>query len=113
MRRILKWLKAKLGIPSTEERLAKLIEYSSDLHRRIMMLEDLYKNLAAIGVDVHFKEPHMILIFSHIGGGQIRHIPAHFSNLTDLNEFCRRLKNQFNTDRITFDLPHGCPKFFD
>lgn len=110
MARFMKWLKDKLGIMALESR---LLEENASLQRRIHYLEGVYKNLASIGVDVHFKEPHMIVIYSHLGGGQIRHIPAYFNNLTELNEYCRRLRKEFNTERIIFDLPHGCPKFFD
>ena len=38
----------------------------------IEKLNVLYSNLTSIGIDVHFKSPHMILIFSRLKGGQIR-----------------------------------------
>ena len=70
-------------------------------------LNNLYRNLASIGVDVHFREPHMILVYSHINGGQLRHINAEFANLQELNAFVKRLEAEFRTSRTTWDLPHG------
>ena len=39
----------------------------------IANLRTLYSNLTSIGVDVHFKSPSMIIVFSKLKGGQIRH----------------------------------------
>jgi hypothetical protein len=70
-------------------------------------LNNLYRNLASIGVDVHFKEPHMILVYSRLNGGQLRHISAEFASLQDLNAFVKRLESEFRTTRTTWDLPRG------
>jgi len=77
--------------------------YNNDC--KINRLNNLYKDLIFIGVDVHFKSPHMILIYSPLKGGQIREIKADFKNMKDLNDFVLELRNRFNTDNITFDLP--------
>lgn len=68
-------------------------------------LEDTMKDLVNIGVDVHFKEPHMILIYSRLNGGQLRHIDADFKNLKDLDLFVCELRGRFNTSRETWDVP--------
>ena len=80
------------------------------LQTRIIDLERLYSDLVSIGVDVHFKEPHMILIYSKINGGQLRHIEASFGNLKELNEFCRSLREKYKTKMQTNDLPPGMPR---
>ena len=68
-------------------------------------LRELHKDLVSIGVDVHFKEQSMILVYTHLGGGQIRHIPGRFDNLSDLRMFVERLRSQFRTDVLTVDAP--------
>lgn len=73
----------------------------------IKCLNGLYGNLVNIGVDVHFKEPHMILIYSRLNGGQLRHVEADFKNLRDLDDFVRELKARYRTDRETWDTPRG------
>ena len=64
-----------------------------------------YNNLVSIGVDVHFKSPHMILVYSDLGGGQLRHIEASFDNLKELTEFVNSLRLRFKTNRVIFDSP--------
>lgn len=66
-------------------------------------LEKLYSDLVSIGVDVHFKEPHMILIYSKLNGGQIRHIPANFKTMKELQSFVQWLKEKYSTDIETWD----------
>lgn len=78
----------------------------------IKCLNELYGNLVSIGVDVHFKEPHMILIYSKLNGGQLRHIEASFDNLYQLNNFVKDLRERFRTDRETWDFPCGVSKEF-
>ena len=73
---------------------------------QIDTLFDLYKDLVSIGIDVHFNEPHMILIFSKLKGGQIRHIEADFKDLRDLRDFTQELKRRFNTEKVLFDAPY-------
>lgn len=77
------------------------------LQTRVIQLERLYSDLVSIGVDVHFKEPHMILIYSKINGGQLRHIEADFKDLCELNEFTRHLRERYNASSRaeTWDLP--------
>ena len=70
-------------------------------------LNRLYTDLTSIGIDVHFKEPHMILIYSHLNGGQIRHIDADFDNISDLNSFVRELKDRFKVTHTIYDRPFG------
>lgn len=79
----------------------------------IKCLSELYGNLVNIGVDVHFKEPHMILIYSRLNGGQLRHIEADFKDLRQLDELVRELKARYRTDRETWDPPQGGMKLTD
>lgn len=69
-------------------------------------------DLVSIGVDVHFKEPHMILIYSRLNGGQIREISADFRDMRELQQFVEELKNRFNTRMVTVDRPMGMNKRF-
>jgi hypothetical protein len=77
--------------------------YNNDC--KIRRLNNLYKDLVSIGVDVHFKSPHMILIYSRLKGGQIFEIDAHFDNNKDLMDFVKELKYRFNTSYIHTDIP--------
>lgn len=81
------------------------------LRRRVYELEELTKNLVTIGVDVHFREPNMILIFSHINGGQIRHIDANFTSMHELNALVSELKVRYHTTRVVVDMPPGHRKY--
>ncbi len=85
--------------------ICKLIE-------RLETLERLYKDLALVGVDVHFKEPHMILVFSRFNGGTIRHIEANFDSIRDLELFCQELKKKFNTEKFVFDAHSQVKDYF-
>ncbi len=68
-------------------------------------LDKHYRDLVSIGVDVHFKKPHMILIYSHLNGGLIKHIDAAFDNLQDLTELVRELEDRYKTRRTIWDVP--------
>lgn len=78
----------------------------------IETLNRLYSDLVSIGIDIHFKNPHMILIFSKINGGQIRHIDADFKDLRELNDFARWLKEKYQTREICWDAPLDVKKLF-
>jgi hypothetical protein len=93
-----------------EEMIRNLEMEISLLKRKVDSLEKFYQDVVHIGVDVHFKSPHMILIYTRLGGGQIREIEANFENLRELNQFCQQLKSAFRTDQMTIDLPHGIPR---
>ena len=67
--------------------------------------DKLLDDLVHIGVDVHFKEPHMILVFSKLNGGQIRHIKADFKDLRELRLFVQEMKERYKTKHTTWDLP--------
>ena len=99
--RLKKWLQRKL--------LSFLGLYQ--LRGRVKELERLNKDLVNIGVDVHFKEPHMILIYTKLGGGQIRHVEASFKSLRELNEFVRELRERYHTNAVTYDLPRGMRRY--
>jgi len=73
--------------------------------RRIKSTEDNLVGLTSIGVDVHFKSPHMILIFSKLKGGQIRHIEADFKNMRELQDLVERLKTTYKPQRVWWDCP--------
>lgn len=70
-----------------------------------MLLTQTIENLVNIGVDVHFKSPHMILIYSKLNGGQLRHIDADFKDIRDLQRFVGDLKARFRTNIDTWDTP--------
>lgn len=97
------WIRSKirhwLGISSNETRLNEL--------------DSLYSDLVSIGVDVHFRgQPHMILIFSRLKGGQIREISAHFNSLQELNDLCKYLKDRYKPSSTFVDMPYGFRREF-
>lgn len=67
-----------------------------------MKLIDLHNT---IGVDVHFKSNHMILIFSKLNG-QLRHIDVGFNTLQELNNLVKHLKKRYGTNRCFVDSPY-------
>lgn len=93
---MLKKIKKWLGIDQIKKQVDDLEHFTKALH-----------NLVHIGVDVHFKEPHMILIYTKLNGGQLRHIDANFDNLKDLEVFVKELKEKFKTNRDIWDLPQS------
>lgn len=98
----MKWLRRKirkwLGVQSNQV--------------EIEQLNRLYSDLTDIGIDCHFKSPHMILIFSQIKGGQIRHIEADFKDLRELESLARSLKERYRPRDIYFDLPRHAREGF-
>lgn len=78
---------------------------------RLQRLERLTRDLVSIGVDVHFKEPHMILIYSRLNGGQIREIRAQFESIRDLDELVRGLRERYGTSAVTWDMPRHMKPF--
>ena len=82
------------------------------LDTKIQRLDKLYQDLASLGVDIHFKEPHMILIYSRLNGGQIKHIEANFETMKDLMGFVRELQNRFKTERVFIDAPPQLKSYF-
>lgn len=105
----MRWLRNKLrtwlGITSVDTRCLSVQE-------KAQRLEQLYADLVSIGVDVHFKEPHMILVYSRLKGGQIREIRADFDNMQDLDRFVAELRVRFNTKAVTYDLPDRLRRFY-
>ena len=82
------------------------LDISVDINvRKLAQLEALYADLVSIGIDVHFKEPHMILIYSKINGGQLRHVEADFQDLRELDAFVEELKEKYQTKATTWDMP--------
>ena len=53
----------------------------------------------------------MIIIFSKLNGGQIRHIDADFNNLKDLNNFTKELKDKYRIKHETWDIPTNMRKW--
>jgi hypothetical protein len=118
------WLKEYLGIKRLynssvchgaelvrqEEMIRNLEIEISLLKRKVESLERFYQDVVHIGVDVHFRSPHMILVYTRLGGGQIREIDADFADLRELNQFCQCLKESFRTKQSICDLPHGFPR---
>lgn len=95
MKRFKNWLKAKLR---------HWLEID-ELAREVTKLNQVMADLVNIGVDVHFKEPHMILIYSRLNGGQIREVRADFKDMRELMEFVREMKARFNTRSEIWDAP--------
>jgi len=99
--KIRKWL----GI----ERNLELIRINDEAVRHNMEIvrqhNKLLADLVHIGVDVHFKKPHMILVYSKLNGGQIRYIDVDFDNMEELNSFVTTLKKRYNTNKETWDTP--------
>lgn len=92
-------------LQEVEQEVEKLENSMRTLERKMCRVEELYKDLVSIGVDVHFKEPHMILIYSRLGGGQLREISANFDTIAELNAFVRTLKAKYNTSYDVWDAP--------
>ena len=103
----MKWIKRKI---SKWVGLDALTSNYDALKRKHDALNNLMTNLVNIGVDVHFKEPHIILIYSRLKGGQLREISADFKNINELNMFVMELRRRFNTDSVVYDLPHGADR---
>ena len=79
----------------------------------IVNLNKLYKNLVSIGVDVHFKTSHMILIYSRLNGGQLKHIEVNFDSLKELRELVQELKTRYHTENTIFDAPRDQQQFLE
>jgi len=75
-------------------------------------LDNFVKDIVSIGVDVHFKEPHMILIYTRLAGGQIRHIEAYFKDVRELNDLVKQLCDRYKTQQVIFDIPAGMRGLF-
>lgn len=107
MKRFKAWIKVKvqqwLGIIEMDLRIR-------DARNDISRIDRRTTDLVSIGVDVHFKEPHMILIYSRLNGGQLREIRADFKDMRELQQFVEELKNRFNTRFVTVDRPQGIGK---
>lgn len=107
------WLRRKLrkwlGITNIE---AKVIDNRAFLGSRIVNLEHLCSDLVNIGVDVHFKSPHMILIYSKLNGGQLRHIDVNFRDLKELRDCVEELQYKYNTRDAIYDMPPAARQFF-
>ena len=84
-----------------------------DTRVELARLRALHSDLVSIGIDVNFRGPHMILIYSKLNGGQIRHIDAHFENLLDLNRFVKELGDQYQTSHKTWDAPREMREAID
>lgn len=99
---MIKMLKTKikkwLGIRQNDEDIDELFE--------------LYKNLVSIGVDVNFKSPHTIIIYSKLNGGMIQHIDVNFKDLKELQIFIEWLKRKYNTEKVWYDVPNDLRRYF-
>jgi hypothetical protein len=95
-----------------ESNINTCLERIYQTRQRVDRLDKLCSDLVNIGVDVNFKSPHMILIYTKLGGGQIHHIDADFKDLGALREFVGSLKARFHTDKATYDLPAGMSRYW-
>lgn len=107
-------VKRKGGVMLTQFLVEKIKDFLgiSSQEREIAELKGKIHNLTHIGVDVHFKTPSMILIYSRLNGGQIKHIDANFLTVDELVSFVEELKYRFDTDRVLFDLPASSKPYF-
>lgn len=110
------WLRKKLkkwlGIEANEVWINGLGHRIEQNERDIETLDRLYTDLTSIGIDVHFKSPHMILIFSKLNGGQIHHIDANFKDIRELMDFVRWLKEKYRPKEIYWDAPPSFKESF-
>lgn len=77
------------------------------LHNDIKEIKETISDLVSIGVDVHFKSPHMILIYSKLNGGQLKHIEADFQSIRELKELVSELRHRYKTKMMTIDKPYN------
>lgn len=88
----MKWLKEKL-------RKWLGVQYNQDqiiyLRGKYNILENRTSDIFEMGIDVHFKSPHMILIFSRVNGGQIRHIDIDIKDFRELQKITEELKYRY------------------
>ena len=114
---IMKWLKNKitkwLGIEEDRINISCNRGDIIELRKEMRFMKDVYSNLVNIGVDVHFREPSMILVYSKLNGGQLRHIPAKFENLKELNDFVQLVKAEYNAKDVIFDAPPSARMILD
>jgi hypothetical protein len=76
----------------------------------IDVLQERTENLFNMGVDVHFKSDHMILIYSKLNGGQIRHIDVDVKDMRHLKHICDSLKSAYGIRQTFYDVPYGVDK---
>lgn len=118
MKRFKSWLKSKiqhwLDISDMQISIQHLNRRSNEAVDDINKLDRRTTDLVSIGVDVHFKEPHMILIYSRLNGGQIREISARFDSLADLTRAVREIEERYGSRRsTTWDAPIGMMPMID
>jgi len=103
------WLRNKLrrwlGITHNLELIRCNEKAISELSGIVHATDQRTKDLVNIGVDVHFKEPHMILIYSKLNGGQLRHISVAIDNTKELQQMVQTLKERYGTRETTWDKP--------
>lgn len=104
-RKLLRKIKTWLGITKLEKEIEQLHRDQDALERKLRSLDKWTKDVTGMGIDVHFKEPHMILIFTRMGGGQIRHIPVDLQNMRDLNDLVKELKYRYRVVKPFWDCP--------
>jgi len=108
MKTIKFWLREKLtGWLGIDEASRHIYRHEN----KIKDLENVISDLVHIGVDVNFKEPHMIIIYSKLKGGQMRLIPAQFDNLKDLEDYVSYLKEKYKTKMERWDTPPSYKHF--
>lgn len=79
----------------------------SEMRNDIEKVKQVVGAATTIGVDVNFGSPHMIIVFSKLNGGQIRHIDAQFDGLKELEEFVRVIKERYGARKMVYDMPNS------
>jgi len=108
----MKWIRTKirkwLGLAELEDAMTVAALELEEAHIKL----DAIRDLVHVGVDVHFKEPHMVLIYSKLNGGQIRHIPVGIENLAELRSMVEEIKARYHTQEVIWDAPTSIKGFF-
>lgn len=101
-----------LGISYNRELILKNLEHTKrnadiahKLSKQMNVTDQRTKDLVSIGVDVHFKEPHMILIYSKLNGGQLRHISVDLKDIRELRDLIANIEYTYGTNKTTWDTP--------
>lgn len=82
-------------ILALEEKVSDVKAQNNRLFKQVHSQKQTIAELTKMGVDIHFKEPHLIFIVSTVGGGSIRHIPTKIDTMQDLRNMVHDLKERY------------------
>ena len=102
MNKLKKWLQHKLGIAELRGR----VNYQQSA---IDHLISVLGKESVVGVDVHFKSPSLVIVFTRAAGGQIRIFDADIGSLRALKEFADYIEYRYGISKhdMWFDSPYG------